>query len=360
MAKGSGAPYRPGQRTGMVKVKRLRTIDAVVVGYRPGKEDGTVGSLILGLYDQASSCTSSGTPPACSAAEKRALVGRLGAVRDRARAATATRAGGRARRSSSGSSSAPSWSSRSPSTTRAAGASATARRSCAGATTNRREECRLEQMRGVAGRPVPPVRDPRDGPDRARLVQGDVQAPRRSPPRSARRARGGGSARSTLPGRRRGRGDAGGAAAGALGGEPGRSATWIQIRSGRPVEAAFGLCRVERAGRGPRRRDGRRRAGWAVGPGVSATRSRASTYGTGELIMAALHAGRRGGLPGRGWERDHRRRLGRAEGDRRAGGLGGARVDRSVRRPDPVRGRRAGFRPQKGARPEEVGRLSGG
>ena len=37
----------------MVKVKRVRTIDAVVVGYRPGKEPDTVGSLILGLYDEA-------------------------------------------------------------------------------------------------------------------------------------------------------------------------------------------------------------------------------------------------------------------------------------------------------------------
>ena len=35
----------------MVKVKRVRTIDAVVIGWRPGKEEGTVGSLILGLYD---------------------------------------------------------------------------------------------------------------------------------------------------------------------------------------------------------------------------------------------------------------------------------------------------------------------
>ncbi len=48
VAKELGAPYRPGQRKGMVKVKRVRTIDAVVVGYRPGKEEGTVGSLILG------------------------------------------------------------------------------------------------------------------------------------------------------------------------------------------------------------------------------------------------------------------------------------------------------------------------
>jgi ATP-dependent DNA ligase len=31
--------------------KRLRTADCVIVGWRPGKEDGTVGSLILGLYD---------------------------------------------------------------------------------------------------------------------------------------------------------------------------------------------------------------------------------------------------------------------------------------------------------------------
>ena len=37
----------------MAKVKRVRTIDAVVVGWRPGKEEGTVGALILGLYDGA-------------------------------------------------------------------------------------------------------------------------------------------------------------------------------------------------------------------------------------------------------------------------------------------------------------------
>jgi len=51
IAKELSAPYRPGERKGMVKVKRLRTLDCVVVGWRPGKEEGTVGSLILGLYD---------------------------------------------------------------------------------------------------------------------------------------------------------------------------------------------------------------------------------------------------------------------------------------------------------------------
>ena len=33
--------YRPGERVGMVKIKRVRTIDAVVLGWRPGKEEGT-------------------------------------------------------------------------------------------------------------------------------------------------------------------------------------------------------------------------------------------------------------------------------------------------------------------------------
>ena len=51
IAKERFAPYLPGERKGMVKVKRTRTIDAVVAGWRPGKEERTVGALILGLYD---------------------------------------------------------------------------------------------------------------------------------------------------------------------------------------------------------------------------------------------------------------------------------------------------------------------
>jgi ATP-dependent DNA ligase len=84
LAKGEGvvakeleAPYRPGQRTGMVKIKRLRTIDAVVVGYRPGKEEGTVGSLILGLYDGDGQLHVVGHSSGLKAGEKRSLVGRL-------------------------------------------------------------------------------------------------------------------------------------------------------------------------------------------------------------------------------------------------------------------------------------------
>jgi ATP-dependent DNA ligase len=51
IAKERFAPYLPGERKGMVKVKRTRTIDVVVVGWRPGKEEDTVGALILALYD---------------------------------------------------------------------------------------------------------------------------------------------------------------------------------------------------------------------------------------------------------------------------------------------------------------------
>jgi ATP-dependent DNA ligase len=61
----------------MVKVKRVRTIDAVVVGYRPGKEQGTVGSLILGLYDDGGQLRVVGHSSGLRAAEKRKLVDRL-------------------------------------------------------------------------------------------------------------------------------------------------------------------------------------------------------------------------------------------------------------------------------------------
>ncbi|HEX2503932.1 MAG TPA: ATP-dependent DNA ligase [Miltoncostaeaceae bacterium] len=51
IAKRLDAPYRPGERHGMVKIKRVRTIDCVVIGWRPGTDPELVGSLILGLYD---------------------------------------------------------------------------------------------------------------------------------------------------------------------------------------------------------------------------------------------------------------------------------------------------------------------
>jgi ATP-dependent DNA ligase len=76
IAKNLSAPYRPGERKGMAKVKRVRTIDAVLVGWRPGKEQGTVGALILGLYD-GEELRVVGHCSGLSAAEKKRLVGVL-------------------------------------------------------------------------------------------------------------------------------------------------------------------------------------------------------------------------------------------------------------------------------------------
>ncbi len=74
IAKERSAPYLPGERKGMVKVKRVRTIDTVIVGWRPGKEPDTVGALILGLYD-GDDLRVVGHCSGLSAAEKRRLVG---------------------------------------------------------------------------------------------------------------------------------------------------------------------------------------------------------------------------------------------------------------------------------------------
>src|SRR4029077_10528659 len=42
IAKQLDPPHKPRERVGMVKVKRVRTADAVVVGWRPGKAENTV------------------------------------------------------------------------------------------------------------------------------------------------------------------------------------------------------------------------------------------------------------------------------------------------------------------------------
>ena len=43
--------YRSGERTGMQKIKRLRTAECVVGGFRYASKARVVGSLLLGLYD---------------------------------------------------------------------------------------------------------------------------------------------------------------------------------------------------------------------------------------------------------------------------------------------------------------------
>lgn len=77
IAKELAAPYAPGERVGMVKIKRVRTIDAVILGWRPGKAERTVGSVILGLYDDDGQLHEVGHSSGFSAKEKRELVDTL-------------------------------------------------------------------------------------------------------------------------------------------------------------------------------------------------------------------------------------------------------------------------------------------
>jgi ATP-dependent DNA ligase len=77
IAKEADAPYRPGERTGMLKIKRVRTADTVVMAFRFGKEEGTVGSLILGLYNDSGQLHVVGHTSGFTAKQKRELVEKL-------------------------------------------------------------------------------------------------------------------------------------------------------------------------------------------------------------------------------------------------------------------------------------------
>jgi len=51
VAKRRDLPYQSGKRTGMKKIKKQRTADCVVGGFRYLAKKKLVGSLLLGLYD---------------------------------------------------------------------------------------------------------------------------------------------------------------------------------------------------------------------------------------------------------------------------------------------------------------------
>jgi len=52
IAKRLDSEYASGRRTGMVKIKNMRTADCVVGGFRYASKGGGVGSMLLGLYDE--------------------------------------------------------------------------------------------------------------------------------------------------------------------------------------------------------------------------------------------------------------------------------------------------------------------
>jgi len=80
IAKRLDLPYQTGNRHGMVKVKRLRTADCVVGGFRYASEGKLVGSLLLGLYDDKGRLHHVGFTSSMKAEEKPALTKKLEAL----------------------------------------------------------------------------------------------------------------------------------------------------------------------------------------------------------------------------------------------------------------------------------------
>ncbi|HVV45596.1 MAG TPA: ATP-dependent DNA ligase, partial [Bryobacteraceae bacterium] len=73
VAKRLDLPYRSGERTGMVKIKNLRSADCVVGGFRYGAGKHVAGSLLLGLYDHEGLLNHVGFCSGLKNAEKPAL-----------------------------------------------------------------------------------------------------------------------------------------------------------------------------------------------------------------------------------------------------------------------------------------------
>jgi ATP-dependent DNA ligase len=74
MAKRLDASYRSGERAGMAKIKRLRTVDCVVGGFRYASKGRALGSLLLGLYDDDGLLHHVGFTSSFNAAQKKALL----------------------------------------------------------------------------------------------------------------------------------------------------------------------------------------------------------------------------------------------------------------------------------------------
>jgi ATP-dependent DNA ligase len=80
VAKRLDGPYLEGERA-MVKVKRRRTADCVVGGFRYNEGRPLVGSLLLGLYDDEGRLNHVGFTSGIAAADKPALTKRLEALK---------------------------------------------------------------------------------------------------------------------------------------------------------------------------------------------------------------------------------------------------------------------------------------
>jgi ATP-dependent DNA ligase len=80
IAKRLDMSYASGVRTGMQKIKRIRTADCVVGGFRYGTNEKIVGSLLLGLYDNGGKLNHVGFTANLSRANRAALTPKLEAL----------------------------------------------------------------------------------------------------------------------------------------------------------------------------------------------------------------------------------------------------------------------------------------
>ena len=76
VAKARALRYQPNKRA-MIKVKRERTADCVVAGFRWFGDAPVVGSLLLGLYDEAGALVHAGVSSSFTGARRRQLLDEL-------------------------------------------------------------------------------------------------------------------------------------------------------------------------------------------------------------------------------------------------------------------------------------------
>jgi ATP-dependent DNA ligase len=81
IAKRAECPYASGERTAMVKIKQIRTVDCVVGGFRYASGARVLGSLLLGLYDDDGLLDHVGFTSAFKAEEKPALTKKFEALK---------------------------------------------------------------------------------------------------------------------------------------------------------------------------------------------------------------------------------------------------------------------------------------
>ncbi len=81
IAKPGDAAYASGERTAMMKIKQIRTVDCVVGGFRYASAARVVGSLLLGLYGDDGLLHHVGFTSAFKASERKALTRKFEALR---------------------------------------------------------------------------------------------------------------------------------------------------------------------------------------------------------------------------------------------------------------------------------------